>query len=575
MNTEIILDTKLVGNVQGVFYVPSYQRGYRWGKEEVTRLLEDIYTNGNKTYCLQPVVVRKDGDRYELIDGQQRLTTIFILLQYIQRKLINFDIKLKFKLIYETRESSAEYLNNIDERQANSNIDFYHIYHAYKAIDEWFKSQSQSDNGAAAIMKIYPYLVNCVKIIWYEVGEDEDAISLFTRLNIGKIPLTSAELVKAIFLSRDNTTEMDKEKQEEISLQWDNIEKELHHDRLWYFLTNSTTSGYQTRIDLILDLISGKPEQCREKYYTFFKFDEMKNEKSLDDIWKNIQQTFLVLKDWFEDHEYYHKIGYLIASGSMTLQKIFELSKDKTKKEFRDSLDSYIKSSIAIKGRNYSELSYKKPLDYEKISTLLLLFNVESVRQNGQNSEWFPFDKFKYNSGGKVVWSLEHIHAQQSEVMRTQEVWKEWLKLHIPSVQSVDNNQVELIKDMQEAIEKPKLDGTEFTGLQQRVVELLSAKGNTEYLHSIGNMALLNSSDNAALNNSTFDVKRNKIIEMDKEGQYIPFCTKMVFLKYYTPSEKNQLHFWGQADRIAYVEAINRVLKNYLTDPIILEKEDA
>lgn len=66
------------------------------------------------------------------------------------------------------------------------------------------------------------------------------------------------------------------------------------------------------------------------------------------------------MKDWFEDHEYYHKIGYLIASGSMTLQKIFELSKDKTKKEFRVSLDSKIKSSIAIKG-NYSELSYKNP----------------------------------------------------------------------------------------------------------------------------------------------------------------------------------------------------------------------
>lgn len=576
MNTEIILDTKLVGDVQGVFYVPSYQRGYRWGKEEVKRLLEDINTNGDKTYCLQPVVVRKDGDKYELIDGQQRLTTLFILLQYIQREY-KPRISLKYELIYKTRESSAEYLNNIDESLADSNIDFYHIYHAYKAIDEWFNSQP---DAVLAADEIYSYLVKFVKIIWYEVGEDEDAISLFTRLNIGKIPLTSAELVKAIFLSRDNTTEMDKEKQEEISLQWDNIEKELHNDRLWYFLTNSATSGYQTRIDLILDLISGKPEQCREKYYTFFKFDEMKkemkkNEKSLEDIWRNIQQTFLVLKDWFEDHEYYHKIGYLIASGSMTLQKIFEASKDKTKIEFRDSLDSYIKSSIAIKGRNYSELSYKKPLDYEKISTLLLLFNVESVRQNGQNSEWFPFDKFKYNSGGKVAWSLEHIHAQQSEVMRTQEVWKEWLKLHIPSVQSVDNNQVELIKDMQDAIENPKLDGTEFTGLQQRVVELLSAKENTEYFHSIGNMALLNSSDNAALNNSTFDVKRNKIIEMDKEGQYIPFCTKMVFLKYYTPSEKNQLHFWGQADRIAYVEAINRVLKDYLNDPIILEKEDA
>lgn len=110
------------------------------------------------------------------------------------------------------------YLNNIDETLADSNVDFYHIFHAYKAIDEWFNAQPDS---VVAADDIYGYLVKFVKIIWYEVGEDEDAISLFTRLNIGKIPLTSAELVKAIFLSRDNSTKMDKEKQEEISLQWD------------------------------------------------------------------------------------------------------------------------------------------------------------------------------------------------------------------------------------------------------------------------------------------------------------------------------------------------------------------
>jgi hypothetical protein len=84
----------------------------------------------------------------------------------------------------------------------------------------------------------------------------------------------------------------------------------------------------------------------------------------------------------------------------------------------------------------------------------------------------------------------------------------------------------------------------------------------------------LNTTDNAALNNSTFDVKRNVIVDMDKKGQYIPFCTKMVFLKYYTPSEQNQLHFWGQADRIAYVSAINTVLADYLDEPIALEKEN-
>ena len=106
-------------------------------------------------------------------------------------------------------------------------------------------------------------------------------------------------------------------------------------------------------------------------------------------------------------------------------------------------------------------------------------------------------------------------------------------------------------------------------------MELLSAEGNVEFLHSIANLALLRKSDNAALNNSTFDVKRNEIIKMDKTGQYIPFCTRMVFLKYYTPSADNQLHFWGQADRLAYVRDINRVLGKYLGENLILVEKEA
>ena len=142
------------------------------------------------------------------------------------------------------------------------------------------------------------------------------------------------------------------------------------------------------------------------------------------------------------------------------------------------------------------------------------------------------------------------------------------------SVKSVSSDSDELISLMNSAIDKDKLEGAEFEAIQQKVVELLSVKGNTEYLHSIANMALLSSSDNAALNNSTFDVKRNEIIKMDKAGQYIPFCTRMVFFKYYTPSEDNQLHFWGHADRVAYIDAINTVLVNYLEEPIVLEKEE-
>lgn len=574
MDNNIVLETKLVSDIKGTFYVPSYQRGYRWGEDEVNRLLDDVFVNGEKNYCLQPIVLRKNENRFELIDGQQRLTTLYLIYKYLNDFGAMFFPKPAFNLVYDTREQSADFLNNIDFSKQEDNIDFWFIVNAYKTIKTWFEVESP-----LRAMKMFQYFKEHVKIIWYEVGAGEDAISLFTRLNIGKIPLTSAELVKAMFLSRDNSENMDREKQEEISLQWDNIEKELHNDSMWYFLTNNIKNKYQTRIDLILDLISGKKEVSKDKYYTFFKFDEMRKEKplkekTLEDIWRKIQQTFLILKDWFENHELYHKIGYLIASGTKTLQQIFDESENKTKDEFNALLSGFIRKSIAING-NYSELSYEKPLDYRRISTLLLLFNVESVRQNGENSQWFPFDKFKYSKGSRVTWSLEHIHAQQSEGMRTQEVWKEWLVRHIPSVKVVGQNQDALIAEMQAAIEKEKLERSEFDAIQQKVLEILSVSGNTEYLHSIANLALLNTADNAALNNSTFDVKRNAIVDMDKRGQYIPFCTKMVFLKYYTPSEHNQLHFWGQADRIAYVNAINTVLAEYLPEAIILEKEEA
>lgn len=564
-NSHILLETKLVSDIKGTFYVPSYQRGYRWGEDEVLRLLNDVYQNGKKNYCLQPVVVRKSGETYELIDGQQRLTTLYLIYRYMKDVNPFFDDPA-FNLIYETRDNSEAFLQSVDLSRRDENIDFWFIANAYETIKKWFEEDKQ-----IRVLHIYEYFKEDVKIIWYEVGENEDAIALFTRLNIGKIPLTSAELVKAMFLSSDYKNKSSREKQEEISLQWDNMEKELHDDALWYFLTNRTSKRYQTRIDLILDLISEKPADNREKYYTFFKIDALGKTMSLDDLWRKIQQTFLILKDWFENHELYHKIGYLIASEKLTLQKIFKISEGKTKQEFRAELDSHIRDSIAISG-NYADLSYEKALDYKRISTLLLLFNVESVRLNGEHTQWFPFDKFKFDRKGKVAWSLEHIHAQQSEGMRTQEMWKEWLQLHIPSVKSIGGDST-LVEAMQAAIDTQKLERTVFDDLQQKVVELLSVQGNTEYLHSIGNMALLRSDDNAALNNSTFDVKRNIIIEMDKEGQYIPFCTKMVFLKYYTPSEDNQLHFWGQADRLAYINAMNTVLAPYLLEPIAITEE--
>jgi len=570
--------TKKVSEIEGVFMVPSYQRGYRWGTDEVVRLLDDIYSlHGNevKGYCLQPVVVKNHGDYYELIDGQQRLTTIYIIYHYMHTQVPNLIRKPKFSLKYKTRPEKEDFLENMDMSLKEDNIDFWFMCNALETVSGWINNK---EDPATAVFSMNKYFTDNVKVIWYEADENENPMKLFERLNIGKIALTNAELVKAMFLSRGSYgrrehSVMDEKKQEEIALQWDAIEKELRNNSLWFFLINNNVRDVDsTRIDLVLDLVCRKKEtdikeRNIDKYETFFKFEDMRKEKSLDDLWQEILGTFLVLKDWYSDHEFYHKVGFLIASGARSLTEIYIASKDKKKSRFREILDGYIRESIRIDG-NYAELSYEESGDAAKISRLLLLFNIESVRKIEEQSQWFPFDRFKANAS----WTLEHIHAQQPEGMNRQEERRMWLSCHARSLRAIGDKQTGLVKKIEELLEKSEINKHEFEEVQQKVIKKLSVQGNGEYLHSIGNLALLNSSNNAALSNSAFDVKRDKIIKMDQNGLYIPFCTKMVFLKYYTPSEGNQIHFWGQQDRTAYIKAINDKLRDYLEEPVTVEQ---
>ena len=140
--------------------------------------------------------------------------------------------------------------------------------------------------------------------------------------------------------------------------------------------------------------------------------------------------------------------------------------------------------------------------------------------------------------------------------------------MHIESVKAVSGPEenLGLIAKMNEIVESNSIESRNvFDNIFNEVCNVLSEDGDSEYIHSLANMALLKKNDNAALNNSTFDVKRNKIVEMDQKGAFIPYCTKMVFLKYYTPSNDNQVHFWGKKDRDAYLEAMTKVLTPYLS----------
>jgi uncharacterized protein with ParB-like and HNH nuclease domain len=558
MNENAILEPKLVGDLRGKFIIPAYQRGYRWEKEHVTMLLNDIWENGNEHYSLQPVVVKKlEDDTFELIDGQQRLTSIFLIIKYL-KQLLPF-VEQKFSLEYVTRPRSQEFLSTLDEKLKDDYIDYFHIYNAYTTIENWF-NDGKADKGLKAI-NLYKYFGEKVKVIWYQVESkqnssenEKDSTSLFTRLNIGKIPLTNAELVKALFLSKD-TNHLTDEKQLEIATSWDIIEKELHDDSFWAFLTNEKASEYPTRIELVFNMIANKSEHEKEKFFTFFYFSERMETEVKTEIWKDIQEFYLVLREWYEKREIYHKVGFLIAVGA-NMQSLINESKELSKSQFVDYLDGLIIEKLNLTSDQLLALNYDSTKDKSKIENLLLLFNIETIRRLKDSSEKYSFKHHKSN-----FWSLEHIHAQNSEGLNKKEDQQQWLSLHRTSLVNLakDNNpHKEKIYDVINKIDEnyEVITKAVFDVIFAEVFSLLSETDDRNYIDSVSNMALLSIGSNAALNNSTFDVKRNKILEMDKKGEYIPVCTKRVFLKYYSYSEDTQLHFWGEADRNAYINAM-------------------
>lgn len=571
MKNYVILEAKPIGEIQGLFNIPAYQRGYRWEKTQVKTLLNDLYqcmeANGQeKEYCLQPVVVQKrDESQYNLIDGQQRLTTIYILLRYAQHYFPFF--KTNFSFEYETRKDTQVFLDKMDPQLAQTNIDFFHIYQAYTTIKEWLEETFPADTNKQyfALSDLYKYINEKVKVIWYEVGSEVDPIALFTRLNVGKIQLTNAELIRALFLS-DTPDGMENRKKYEMANQWDEIERQLRDDddAFWAFFTRKSVKDYPTRIDILFDLMFHKQDTEKNSLFTFFKMEERLKRSDKDSVWQEVISSFLQLKGWYKDNVYYHKIGYLIASGSLTMADLFDEARGKCKSEFMERLDELIAESITWCTNDkdsYWDLDYHK--DYNRICRILLLFNVLSTLGNGSQQ------RFLFNKYNNEEWSIEHIHAQNSEGLKTVELQLEWLQLHLPSLKAIhrDEPDNELIKTVEQAIDSIRHNGSlvrsDFNDIFRRVVSDMSETTDTDYINTLPNLALLSCGHNTCLSNSTFDVKRNLIINMDKRGEFIPYCTKMTFLKYYDNSSDVQVHFWGQKDREVYLQAIQNVIAPY------------
>lgn len=626
------IELKSIGELLGMnFFIPDYQRGFRWVNQQVKDLLDDIdefiSEDRNEIYCIQPLVIKmreqktfelikneaKNLDEirsylkgnWEVIDGQQRLTTIHILLNYLK-------IENKYNIDYKTRPNSKTFLLNINEEQKEYCIDSYHIVEVKKSIANWF-SVKDSDYKD----KFSNILLDKVKFIWYE-SVDEDPIKVFTRLNIGKISLTNAELIKALFLTESNFIDNDYQKtrlyQQEIAGEWDKIEYNLQNDEFWLFL-NDAEYDKPTRIDLIFDLISemnlldlskdeieklGKDEYRTFRYfYVWYSKERKTKEIDISKSWSVVKTIFQTFNEWFNDLELYHYIGFLIEHRIKITRILEEWNKPgKVKIDF---ISDFIIPEIKKTLTDCSDLNKQYEVNGSpktQCRPILLLHNIQSViNQNKsikENEKYklpvfykFPFHLFK-----KENWDVEHIDSHTENPLEKDNERKEWLGYSYEFID--DKAELKDGKNLKEEIKKfithdESKPTTNFEDLWSRIIDLTSSnknkledgiideKGNTvNEKDKLWNFTLLDSSTNRSYGNAIFAAKRRIIIgkdqgkeiiindelnveEIDGAIAFIPPSTKNAFLKYYNPFTNN-LREWNKDDAESYLNNIKTVI---------------
>ena len=634
------------------FYIPDYQRGYRWEKQQAIDLLEDIYTfackssaNSEEIYCIQPLVVSEKADdilakckspeatledikkyikgSWNVVDGQQRLTTIYLLLCCL-------GVNNKYEIDYCTRSGSKDFLLNIqskDKSEAECNVDFYHMHLVYSTINEWLKTKNKNEFDLIKFT-----LLNQVNFIWYQVDE-VDEIAVFTRLNIGKIPLTDSELIKALFLNRANFGAVEAKNireietfQNKIAVEWDEIEHALQNDEFWAFIHGSDYCK-PTRIDFILDSIckkddyklfknlkefrNSKKNNNREEaenynkvlserignddHKTFRYFNEAfiikrNDEKSdwLNELWSVVKKYYQIFREWYQDYRLYHYIGYLTCSVYTSIDITDYVSKwdSRTKEEFVGALKKDILEQLKKKSWITDIRNYKFDQDGNKSKRecvdVLLLHNIETIIQQNEKlvSETkynLPnFSKFPFHLYKKENWQVEHIRPNAGDDLKKENAKKLYLSL----AKQYFSCEEKLTQKIDSYL-KGQSSETDFID----VLSEISQRGGSlvdDDKNRIWNYVLLDESTNKEYGNQIFPVKRAFIINKENgkkikyafedgtlvekdvvpEVAFVPPCTKNVFSKLYSIMPTNMIN-WNTEDARAYWNDIAEKLKYY------------
>lgn len=606
---------KLIYNVRQIFgeyltfkgcsfyNIPEYQRGYKWTAANVIQLLEDLKnfkkTDNDQFYCIQNITItkqkHKDSWCMNVIDGQQRLTTLFILLSYLQRNMKDKIIIPSANILkYSIRKSSDQFLrdniltgsiwdNTIDTNSAQTK-DQYYMMAVADAIQGWFRDNNLE---AKTILDDLVLIVNEVR-----PGDEE---TVFASLNGGKVDLDGADLVRAILITRAA-------KQKYPSIISHEQLHQIVNDYIDLNINISVSSRgkineFRVKLGVELDEMNKWWSQNKVKdyfeqllpnkisknkafkysqypidllYYAFYEAYKSKlnnssdaetldlrvfengidlNEQSGDDhleFYTTLREFHLTMMEWYNHDEIYNLIGYLMYNfkgSKISFDLLWKLWQESlSKDEFVCKLKDVIKDQIAIPFYNDTKdegNTLKNALDELRSSILNLQY------------DWYNNDfTLKFLPLVDIL-PIDKIVKKQTKVILSRIANPKYFRCH--------GEDKEHIRSQKRIIDESLPEAQKASMIEE----------NKEGLNSIGNIVLLVLGVNRSYGNDPHNEKMDRIIsEFLINDWYIRPHTFNVFTSKIKSINENgdntQDLYWSREDMIRTVQDIEKRLVKYL-----------
>ena len=624
---EIFTDYLEKGNYE-CFNIPDYQRGYKWNASDATKLLDDLkkFEESNPKdgdfYCLQNItlVPSDNGKSLNVVDGQQRLTTLYILLSFYKNCKKDEAKELESKdftdiLKYSIRESTADKLKRLNNEETDwGNInpssaehrDEFYILTVAKAINEWFYSKDEKGERIEKNHLKFDTIWNKLKLIVNKIeGKSEETI--FANINGGKVPLDGADLVRAILMTKSakekfselKSTEKTNEFRVRMGIEIDGINQWWSNEdvKAYYaqFISGTIQNDELFKKDFPINLLYKifyevyKNDKKLKNNVKNFSFDFFEYGTDFDgnggnnyyEMFQKILSLHLTLKDWYNNSEIYHLLGYLFFNfkGAISSEKWSALEKvwkewessnskhvftEKLKNMISGELEKFVEEGVGDKDQNHSR---RKELlrQIEDINsdwynlysnqTLRLLPLLDVIYYSDKKDRKLPAAYFKVNQEDK-----EHIMCQnpregeENEGIRISDA-KDFLTRYFHNYGEKPE-----IKSFIDELEKLSQEDFISNENKERFDELLHRYS----LNSIGNIVLLDLSVNRSYGNAPHNEKVFRITsEFFGNEHYIRPHTAGVFLGK-DSNKPNKEWQWGIKEINDNAEKIATTISTFL-----------